>query len=250
VLDLASRQQFQQLADLLQLCSPPDQNEVDHLILWIQNAFGSIAMGDYPYPTGFIGSLPAWPVNVSCSSILQSAQPILGLAQVVKLFYNDTTKRCFNITEEYIECSDQTGCGDGPSGISWDYQACTEVIYFPNTDNVTDMFPPRDWNLDNLTQHCRNNWGPDITPKPDWLRTLFGGKNITSHTQIIFSNGLLDPWHGGGFLTSPTPSLPAVIIAEGAHHLDLRAPNPNDPISVRLARQKEREIISSWLSSP
>jgi len=30
--------------------------------------------------------------------------------------------QCFNIWDEFVECADQTGCGTGPSGLSWDYQ--------------------------------------------------------------------------------------------------------------------------------
>eukprot|EP00439_Symbiodinium_sp_Y106_P006704 s8084_g1.t1 len=56
---------------------------------------------------------------------------------------------------------------------------------------------------------------------------------------IIFSNGLLDPWHGGGYLTDQGSALPAVIIDLGAHHLDLREANKDDPTSVRVARAKD-----------
>ena len=40
------------------------------------------------------------------------------------LFYNGTTGHlsCFNITSEFIECADPTGCGTGPASLSWDYQ--------------------------------------------------------------------------------------------------------------------------------
>ena len=43
------------------------------------------------------------------------------------LFYNGTTGHltCFNITSEFIECADPTGCGTGPASLSWDYQVYT-----------------------------------------------------------------------------------------------------------------------------
>jgi hypothetical protein len=72
-----------------------------------------------------------------------------------------------------VECADQTGCGTGPAGQSWDYQACGEIVYYPNTNNVTDMFPPRDWTLADLNAHCQRTWG--ITPRPTWLKTYTGG---------------------------------------------------------------------------
>ena len=43
----------------------------------------------------------------------------------------------------------------------------------------------------------------------------WGGKRIESASNIVFSNGLLDPWSGGGVLHNISDSLVAVIIPEG-----------------------------------
>lgn len=54
-------------------------------------------------------------------------------------------------------------------------------------------------------------------------------------SRIAFSNGLLDPWHGGGVLEDVNPQLPALIIPE-----------------VRAAIMKRNEITTSIMivSSP
>ena len=64
---------------------------------------------------------------------------------------------------------------------------------------------------------------------------------------ISYSNGMMDPWSGGGVLESLSDSLVAILIPEGAHHLDLRAANPADPPYVRAAREQEQAFITSWL---
>ena len=47
----------------------------------------------------------------------------------------------------------------------------------------------------------------------------------------------------GGYLKSQGPTLPAVLIELGAHHLDLRSADPEDPECVKVARQQD----SAWV---
>lgn len=55
-------------------------------------------------------------------------------------------------------------------------------------------------------------------------------------SNIIFSNGDLDPWRAGGVLTNINPNIVVRLIQGGAHHLDLREPNAADPADVTAAR--------------
>ena len=50
----------------------------------------------------------------------------------------------------------------------------------------------------------------------------WGGRKLDALTNVVFSNGLFDPWSGGGVLKSLSDSVVSVIIPEGAHHLDVR----------------------------
>lgn len=67
-------------------------------------------------------------------------------------------------------------------------------------------------------------------------------------SNIVFSNGLRDPWSGGGVLSAQSKDIQVIIIPEAAHHLDLRAANTNDPGSVLQARAMERQAIRRWIN--
>ena len=62
------------------------------------------------------------------------------------------------------------------------------------------------------------------------------------------SNGLLDPWHGGGVLHNISDTLVALTIPNGAHHLDLQGTHDNDPKEVTILREKETSIMMDWIS--
>ena len=104
-------------------------------------------------------------------------------------------------------------------------------------DGTNDMFEAQAWDMDQYTKDCQETWG--VTPRPALADTLYGGRSLEAASNIVFSNGLLDPWSSGGVL-KPVGGTAALIIPEGAHHLDLRAANPKDPVSVVDARKKER----------
>jgi len=83
----------------------------------------------------------------------------------------------------------------------------------------------------------------------------------TKYTNIVWSNGALDPWSGGGHyahgdnggitgepvqnLTADGSSI-ALPIKNGGHHLDLMFPTAGDPQSVLDARVVEEKMIRRW----
>ena len=70
---------------------------------------------------------------------------------------------------------------------------------------------------------------------------------LRTATNIIFSNGLLDPWSGGGVLRTYNQEIKVVIIPEGAHHIDLRADDLVDPASVKETRKFHTKQIKKWI---
>lgn len=116
------------------------------------------------------------------------------------------------------------------------------------------MFIPYTFNYQENTASCQEQYG--LTPDYKWALREFGGFNITRdlkhYSNIVFSNGELDPWRAGGLQGDQyfevNLKLPYYVIKGGAHHLDLRLPTPADHCTdVEWVRQQEAENLENWI---
>src|SRR5690349_7664370 len=75
--------------------------------------------------------------------------------------------------------------------------ACTEMVLPISSNGTSDMFPPSYYNLTEMTAYCQSAFG--VTPRPYWMTTTYGGvltpegTNNIQGSNIVFSNGMLDP---------------------------------------------------------
>ncbi|XP_038055559.1 lysosomal Pro-X carboxypeptidase-like [Patiria miniata] len=233
----------EQLRTSLRLCSPVlTGDDVAVIKDWLTETWFNLAMVDYPYNASFLEPLPAFPIEVVCSHIKSANATGVALleelAEAVNVYYNYTgSAKCFNTS--------QTATGSlGDKG--WGFQACTEMVMPSCMDGKQDMFEPSPWVYEAYVKECQADW--NVTPRPDWPIVQYWGKNISAASNIVFSNGLLDPWSAGGVLKSISDTVVAVIIPEGAHHLDLRSHNKDDPPSVIAARNTEKANIKKWIA--
>jgi lysosomal Pro-X carboxypeptidase len=127
------------------------------------------------------------------------------------------------------------------------FQSCTETLHqFSGRPNGVRAFT---FNRSKVEGVCLRVFG--VVPDTEWTDLHYGGfaiaDGLSTASNIIFSSGLLDPWHGGGFLKQWSPSCPVLVMPNGAHHLDLRAPHPQDPPDVTAVREAEERIIRGWI---
>ncbi|KHN33176.1 Lysosomal Pro-X carboxypeptidase [Glycine soja] len=130
-------------------------------------------------------------------------------------------------------------------------KACTELIMPLGANNEGSMFPPYKWKLRDVEFYCKRVY--HIQPRPHWITTEFGGHDIKrvlkrSGSNIIFFNGLRDPWSGGGVLKNISETIVAIVAKEGAHHVDLRFSTTEDPEWLKDIRKREIKIIANWIS--
>jgi len=220
-------------------------NEQDTATLkqWLTDVWTNLAMVNYPYPAGFLAPLPAYPIKAVCEHLTNSSLDDQSL--LVELFKGVSVYS--NYTGQ-IQCLDVNQTANQALGdMGWDFQACTEMVMPMCADGVNDMFENEPWSLEKYSEECMKKW--KTKPRPMMTSVMYGGRNITSSSNIVFSNGLLDPWSTGGVTKTLSDSIISVIIPEGAHHLDLRGSDPNDPVSVIKAREIEKQSIEKWIAA-
>ncbi|CAJ0578616.1 unnamed protein product, partial [Mesorhabditis spiculigera] len=158
-------------------------------------------------------------------------------------------------------CANPANCAGAFAALGdvqgWTWQTCTEMV-MPLCANG----PPSDFfwkdcpfSTQQYAKTCTDMFGArgyDRTMmRPDWAIQHYGSYFPTA-SNIVFSNGFLDPWSGGGWALKPKTegSLVSLILLEGAHHYDLRGANEKDTDEVKKVREEEKKQIAKWISQP
>ena len=193
--------------------------------------------------------MPGWPVNYSCdqakvasdahkSDEYAALYPIEAAASV---YYN------YNNQLKCLDLNNQDEGGISQSG--WNVLSCHELSMPFASRETTSMFPSYEWNKVSNTAWCESAYG--LRPEYNWPFTHYGGlhptKDFMSASNIVFSNGALDPWHAGGVTFNVSENTTFLYIEQSAHHLDLRLPNEQDPATVTAARATETLLIAGWI---
>lgn len=210
-------------------------------------ALEGLPQENYPYA---LGDRPAWPVNWTCDVLvdaLANNSLIDAAARVTNVALGGSESQCLPTLLE----GPGGVPGDGPGPDAWGFQSCTENLHEFSARGI------RNYTFDmqrSAVEPCDKYFDGAVRPDPRALTQRYGGYRLgdgkAGVSNLIWSNGALDPWGGGGFLTPGNPEKTGnhwIYLEKGAHHLDLRGPHPDDPPQVTQARAQEEEIIRGWI---
>lgn len=231
------------LSMLFNTCDEMQEADVDLLLEMLASIWVNMAMTDYANEASFLSKMPAYPIKHVCAVLnedpinLDDIVLIGKIAQASQVYTNFTGQApCLNIKSLVFDAMD----------VLWDFQSCTEMVMPICSDGVNDMFDPQPFNLSSFVGECKKRWGVDT--QVNKIKTIYGDKNLSSATRIIFSSCSRDPWSAGCPQDSiEANSIHAIKIPGVCHHEDLRASGPNDQEPVKKARQEELNIISDWI---
>ncbi|XP_050224735.1 uncharacterized protein LOC126674339 isoform X1 [Mercurialis annua] len=221
---------LQILSKKFKTCKP--LTDSDELKDQLDTMYASAAQYNRPAPT--------YPVDLICKGID-------GITS------NDTLDKIFGGIVSYKGkrlCYINPPTNVSQTAFGWRWQTCSEMVIPIGIGNDT-MFPPLPFDLNVHNKNCNHLYG--ITPRPHWVTTYYGGHSIKLILQrfgsnIIFSNGLKDPYSSGGVLENISDTILAVHTANGSHCLDILVANATtDPEWLLAQRKTEINIIRRWI---
>ncbi|CAH0379976.1 unnamed protein product [Pelagomonas calceolata] len=162
-------------------------------------------------------------------------------------------------------------CNDDLNLVNYLHQGDTDGLYWPPNHAPNETLEDALGPIGSKGAGCAPPPGlagyPTTSdPWSQWLDAYFGRKSLEGYSNIIFSNGLLDPWSSAGVyddLTviepgrytgpwlrnlSSSKDVSALILPLGAHHLDLMFSDDDDPPEAPYARRVEFAAIDRWTS--
>ena len=241
---------YEDLSLIFDACTPiktPD--DVDNLMSWLSGGYDGAVQYNYPYAYSIFGqSTPANPATVACQPLIEYDKD--GNKELWALF--NATFWGAKVSNGYQECYDYSSSSLKYSVMdAWEYQKCTELPMPYGTNGQTDIFYYAPFSWVTWNAYCEKKYGTE--PRRQWEAVNYGMYYNIAHemryaTNIVFTNGDIDPWSVGGIKVPLNDNCPTYTLQGAAHHLDLRSPNPADPPSVTSVREDETIAIKLWIA--
>ncbi|KAI3511864.1 hypothetical protein L1887_19024 [Cichorium endivia] len=183
---------------------------------------------------------PTYPTAQICQGIDGASDATDILDRVFAGVVANQDKPCYNMTR-----------GVSQTSIGWEWQTCSEMVMPIGITSEASMFPITPYDPQEFIDNCKKLYG--VVPRAHWATTYYGGHDIRMvlskfGSNIIFSNGLRDPYSSAGVLEDISDTILAVKTTNGSHCLDILNSRLTDPEWLVKQRQEEVEIIKRWLN--
>ncbi|XP_036598528.1 thymus-specific serine protease [Trichosurus vulpecula] len=187
-----------------------------------------------------------------CHLILanQSRGPLSGLQDAIQLVLQTLGLPCLASSKAaaVAELKDTNPQAVGLGSRQWFYQTCTEFGYYITCTDPSCPFSKRK-TLSAQLQLCAQVFGlslASVAKAVTRTNTYYGGQSPGA-TRVFFVNGDIDPWHVLSVLQALGPLEPAMLLRGTSHCSDMTPPQPSDPPSLHLGRQKIAQQLEIWL---
>ncbi|XP_012279295.1 putative serine protease K12H4.7 [Orussus abietinus] len=231
------------------LCKTPDvtvRNDLATFMVYLAEKFAAVVQFDGIVSRGTkISKICEDMTNVKLGS------PLERLAKVAR-----PTDECLEVDykrflEKFADVSWASPAA-ASSTRQWLYQTCTEYGYYQTSNSNRSIFGtlfPLEYFLDMCADLYGNYYDrPALEFGIERTNIMYGGW-IPEVTNVIFTNGNVDPWHSLSILEDLNDSSPAIIVNGTSHCVDLMPDSDSDLEELTQARSKVREIIGRWIIS-
>ncbi|KAL7051729.1 hypothetical protein ACKWTF_004586 [Chironomus riparius] len=132
----------------------------------------------------------------------------------------------------------------------WIYQTCAEFAWF-QTSTSTDQIFGSTYGVDYFYRICNDLYDNKFSRKMiefNVARTnaVYGGFG-PELTNVVFTNGAIDPWHPMSVLEDLNESATSLKIPLSAHVSDLGATSDNDSKEMRTTKEKVKNLVLKWI---
>jgi hypothetical protein len=239
------------LSTLFSLCKPLTAGDAKS----VANFFSFLA-GTFMGTVQYNGENPNAPnIRDLCLGMTNvSNSPLENLVAITKEF-NDPDS-CLDVDYETMIKQLRNITLDPTANVGmrqWTYQTCTQFGYFQTTDSPSQPFGSR-VPISFYLDMCNDAFAPGLAPNINFTNAYYGGAESwltkANHgTNVIFANGLADPWHALSVYTKPVSDNIAVFTCDVCAHCENMEPYREGlPIGVKEVQGNISATLDAWLA--
>eukprot|EP00026_Physarum_polycephalum_P004162 Phypoly_transcript_04179.p1 GENE.Phypoly_transcript_04179~~Phypoly_transcript_04179.p1 ORF type:complete len:467 (+),score=81.11 Phypoly_transcript_04179:799-2199(+) len=221
-------------------------NACDHTIAEEDSYYFLYSITDALGSADQMNNPPDWGLNATCNTLTSSDDYVQNWGTI---FIQESGPTCTDFRESTFirQTQDPSIKASQDGNRAWTWQTCVEFGFFSSSYPGTSVFFPT-LDVEHQVKWCEQIYGiKGMTPNITYTNSYYGGKNVTGGTNIMFTNGDLDPWH---LLSINEDFANGDVLAatyEAGHCGSMIEATSVDPPSLTAARTRVTQFLSNIL---